>query len=337
LSGPGEIPLLRVRDLVIEFSTEAGVVRAADEISFEVHANETIGLVGESGCGKTVTGLSILGLIPSPPGRIVGGSIQFMGRELVGLPETEMRRIRGRDISMIFQEPMTALNPVFTIGNQMIDVLIRHRKLTRRQARDAAIEMLAKVGLPVPARRVDEYPHQLSGGMRQRVMIAMALSCDPKLLIADEPTTALDVTTQAQVLEQIGKLQDEFHMAVVLITHDLGVVAETCRRAIVMYCGRIVENAAIENLFAAPRHPYTKGLLESIPRIRGDRLDELPIIPGRVPDLLHLPEGCRFADRCPRADALCGEQIPPLAPGGTGDDLVACHHPGPARQTEPVT
>ena len=330
-------PLLKVSDLVIEFSTEDGVVRAVDEISFDVNANETVGLVGESGCGKTVTGLSILGLIPSPPGRIVSGSIQFMGRELVGLPETEMRRIRGHDISMIFQEPMTALNPVFTIGNQMTDVLMRHRKLTRRQARDAAIEMLAKVGLPVPARRVNEYPHQLSGGMRQRVMIAMALSCDPQLLIADEPTTALDVTTQAQVLEQIAKLQDEFHMAVVLITHDLGVVAETCRRAIVMYCGRIVENAAIENLFANPRHPYAKGLLESIPRIRGDRLTELPIIPGRVPDLLHLPAGCRFADRCPRADAICGEQIPLLVPGGTGEDLVACHHPGPARPAEPVT
>jgi oligopeptide/dipeptide ABC transporter ATP-binding protein len=312
-------------------------VRAADEISFDVNANETVGLVGESGCGKTVTGLSILGLIPSPPGRIVSGSIQLMGRELVGLPETEMRRIRGHDISMIFQEPMTALNPVFTIGNQMIDVLMRHRKLTRRQARDAAIEMLAKVGLPVPARRVNEYPHQLSGGMRQRVMIAMALSCDPQLLIADEPTTALDVTTQAQVLEQIAKLQDEFHMAVVLITHDLGVVAETCRRAIVMYCGRIVENAAIENLFATPRHPYAKGLLESIPRIRGDRLTELPIIPGRVPDLLHLPAGCRFADRCPHSDAICDEQIPLLVSGGTGADLVACHHPGPARPAEPVT
>ena len=337
MSGPGEKPLLRVRDLVIEFSTEDGVVRAADEISFDVNANETVGLVGESGCGKTVTGLSILGLIPSPPGRIVSGSIQFMGRELVGLPETEMRRIRGHDISMIFQEPMTALNPVFTIGNQMTDVLMRHRKLTRRQARDAAIEMLAKVGLPVPARRVDEYPHQLSGGMRQRVMIAMALSCDPQLLIADEPTTALDVTTQAQVLEQIAKLQDEFHMAVVLITHDLGVVAETCRRAIVMYCGRIVENAAIENLFANPRHPYAKGLLESIPRIRGDRLTELPIIPGRVPDLLHLPAGCRFADRCPRAMQYAVNRYALLVPGGTGEDLVACHHPGPARPEEPVT
>ncbi len=327
-------PLLSVKDLVIEFSTENGVVRATDRISFDVYPNETVGIVGESGCGKTVTGLSILGLIPSPPGRIESGSITMMGRELVGLPENELREIRGRDISMIFQEPMTALNPVFTVGNQMCDVLMRHRGLTRRQARDGAIEMLAKVGIPVPAKRIDEYPHQLSGGMRQRVMIAMALSCGPKLLIADEPTTALDVTTQAQVLEQISKLQQEFHMAVVLITHDLGVVAETCDRAIVMYCGRIVESAPIEHLFANPRHPYTKGLLESIPRIRADRLEELPIIPGRVPDLLHLPPGCRFADRCPRADARCNEQQATLVPVGMGGDLVACHHPYSVGQEE---
>ena len=329
-----ETPLLRVRDLIIEFATENGVVRAADKISFDVHENETIGLVGESGCGKTVTGLSILGLIPSPPGRIAGGSMKFMGRELVGLKDREMREIRGRDISMIFQEPMTALNPVFTIGNQMADVLMRHRGLTQRQARTAAIEMLAKVSIPVPGKRIDEYPHQLSGGMRQRVMIAMALSCDPKLLVADEPTTALDVTTQAQVLEQISKLQAEFRMSVVLITHDLGVVAETCRRAIVMYCGRIVENAAIDDLFTSPRHPYTKGLLDSIPRIRRHRLAELPIIPGRVPDLLHLPCGCRFAERCSRADALCAEQAPALVPAEKTSNLFACHHPVPEMPVE---
>jgi len=333
----GEVqPLLSVRDLVIEFTTENGVVRAGDGVSFDVHENETIGIVGESGCGKTVTGLAILGLIPSPPGRVASGSIRFMGRELVGLPDAQMRSIRGRDISMIFQEPMTALNPVFTVGNQMTDVLRRHRGLTRRQARNAAIEMLAKVGIPAPTRRIDEYPHQLSGGMRQRVMIAMALSCDPKLLIADEPTTALDVTTQAQVLEQIAKLQAEFRMSVVLITHDLGIVAETCRRAIVMYCGRIVENAAIERLFAAPRHPYAKGLLESIPRLRRERLDELPIIPGRVPNLLHLPPGCRFAARCPHADGLCTDQSPPLAPAGPHGDFVACHHPVSGRRVEPA-
>ncbi|MAF82586.1 MAG: peptide ABC transporter ATP-binding protein [Chromatiales bacterium] len=332
-----ETPLLSVQNLIIEFATENGVVRATDNISFDIFPNETVGIVGESGCGKTVTGLSILGLIPSPPGRIVGGSIKFMGRELVGLAENEMRKIRGCRISMIFQEPMTALNPVFTVGNQMTDVLMRHHGLTRRQARDSAIEMLAKVGIPAPAKRIDEYPHQLSGGMRQRVMIAMALSCDPKLLIADEPTTALDVTTQAQVLEQISKLQAEFHMAVVLITHDLGVVAETCRRAIVMYCGRIVENTSIEHLFTNPRHPYAKGLLDSIPQIRSRRLEELPIIPGRVPDLLHLPPGCRFAARCPRADELCNEQIPTLSPAGTHADRVACHHPYAAEPAGPAS
>jgi oligopeptide/dipeptide ABC transporter ATP-binding protein len=228
---------------------------------------------------------------------------------------------------MIFQEPMTALNPVFTLGSQMIDVLVRHRGLTRRQARAAAIEMLAKVGIPVPAKRVDEYPHQLSGGMRQRVMIAMALSCDPKLLIADEPTTALDVTMQAQVLEQINRLQDELQMAVVLITHDLGVVAETCQRSIVMYCGGIVENAPIEQMYAEPRHPYTAGLLNAIPKIRDTRLSELPIIPGRVPDLLCLPQGCRFADRCGRAGPECRESVAPLVWDSVTDSAVACHHP----------
>ncbi|MFQ5634630.1 MAG: ABC transporter ATP-binding protein [Gammaproteobacteria bacterium] len=321
-------PVLSVQDLVVEFRTENGVVRAVDHVSFDVYPNETVGLVGESGCGKTVTGLSLLGLIPSPPGRIVGGRILLEGRDLTALSEAELRQVRGGDISMIFQEPMTALNPVFTIGNQMTDVLTFHRRLTRRQARAAAIEMLDRVGIPAPDQRIDEYPHQLSGGMRQRVMIAMALSCDPKLLVADEPTTALDVTTQAQVLEQINKLQEEFHMAVILITHDLGVVAETCRRGIVMYCGRIIESASIDKLFARPLHPYTHGLLDSIPRIRGDRVAELPIIPGRVPDLLHLPDGCRFADRCDRVGVRCRQESPVLGSYEQSTDLVACHTPG---------
>ena len=319
-------PLLAVSDLVIEFDTEAGVLRAVDGVSFQLYPTETVGLVGESGCGKTVTGLSLLGLIPSPPGRIARGSIELSGRDLTRCSDAEMRDVRGRDISMIFQEPMTALNPVFTIGNQMVDVLRRHRGLTKRQARSAAIEMLDKVGIPVPRKRIDEYPHQLSGGMRQRVMIAMALSCDPKLLIADEPTTALDVTTQAQVLEQINRLQEEFRMAVLLITHDLGVVAEACNRAMVMYCGNIVESAPIDKLFATPHHPYTAGLLASIPRVREEHRENLPTIPGRVPDLLHLPAGCRFADRCGRAGPECTASQPELHEIEASRD-VACYHP----------
>jgi len=320
-------PVLRVRDLSIEFATEEGIVPAVDRVSFDVLPNETLGLVGESGCGKTVTGLSILRLIPMPPGRIAGGSIELNGRDLVPLSAREIEDVRGRDISMIFQEPMTALNPVFTIGSQMVDVLRRHRDLSRREARAVAAEMLAKVNIPEPASRLDDYPHQLSGGMRQRVMIAMALSCKPQLLIADEPTTALDVTTQAQVLEQIRALQAEFRMAVILVTHDLGVVAETCRRAVVMYCGSIVESGTVEELFGHPRHPYTAGLLASIPRLRRERLPELPVIPGRVPDLLALPTGCRFADRCPRVQDRCRVERPPLVAAGSGGSQVACHDP----------
>jgi oligopeptide/dipeptide ABC transporter ATP-binding protein len=318
-------PLLEVRDLVVEFATPQGTVRAVDGVSFDVHTGETLGIVGESGCGKTVTGLALLGLIPSPPGRIAGGSIRLAGRELVGLSEDELRNIRGSDVSMIFQEPMTALNPVFTVGSQMTDVLRRHKQLSPGQARREAIDMLGKVGIPAAAKRIDEYPHQLSGGMRQRVMIAMALSCGPRLLVADEPTTALDVTTQAQVLELMNALQEEFHMAVILVTHDLGVVAETCGRALVMYCGKVVERAPIEQLFAGPRHPYTHGLLASIPRIRPDKVRRLPTIEGRVPDLLHLPSGCRFAERCDRATDQCRGSEPTL----TGDErgAYACFHP----------
>ncbi len=320
-------PILSVRDLVVEFRTEHGVVRAVDRVSFDVFPNETVGLVGESGCGKTVTGLAILGLIPSPPGRIASGSIRLAGRELVGLPESELRQLRGRDMAMVFQEPMTALNPVFTVGNQMMDILRRYKGLSRSQARAAAIELLAKVGIPAPAQRIDEYPHQLSGGMRQRVVIAMALSCDPKLIVADEPTTALDVTTQAQVLEQIVRLQQEFRMAMVLVTHDLGVVAETCQRALVMYCGRVAEQADIGPLFAHPRHPYTAGLLRSLPRVGEAEKQDLAVIPGMVPDLLDLPAGCRFAERCPRRDARCDGELPDLDGDAASPARVACFHP----------
>ena len=320
-------PLLSVRNLIIEFTTRYGPVRAVDGISFDVYPNETLGIVGESGCGKTVTGLSLLRLIPSPPGRIVAGEILLEGRDLTKLSENEMQSLRGDEISMIFQEPMTALNPVLTVGTQMVDVLTRHRPLTRKQAKIEAIEMLSKVGIPAPNKRINEYPHEMSGGMRQRVMIAMALSCSPKLLIADEPTTALDVTTQAQVLEQIVELQDEFQMAVILITHDLGVVAETCQRALVMYCGEIIERADIDSLFEKPQHPYSRGLLDSIPKLRAEKLDELPIIPGMVPDLLHLPAGCRFADRCSRVTDECRLQRPHLDAQASGPSAVACFNP----------
>jgi oligopeptide/dipeptide ABC transporter ATP-binding protein len=320
--------LLTVRDLAVEFRTMDGRVRAVDGVNFEMFPSETLGLVGESGCGKTVTGLSLLRLVPSPPGRYVAGEIHFGGRDLLRLPERDMRDIRGRDIAMIFQEPMTALNPVFTIGSQMTEVLRRHKALGRQQAREEALALLQRVEIPEAERRIDEYPHQLSGGQRQRVMIAMALSCGPKLLVADEPTTALDVTTQAQVLEEIKALQAEMRMAMILITHDLGVVAETCQRAIVMYCGVIVETGATSSLFSRPHHPYTAGLLNSIPRIREQKLPELPVIPGRVPDLQCLPAGCRFADRCPRVREECRVSEPKLAPTADGGH-VACFNPHP--------
>ncbi len=320
-------PLLEVENLVVEFVTDAGLVRAVDGVSFSVNAGETVGLVGESGCGKTVTGLALLGLVPSPPGRVVSGHIRLQGQELLELDDRAMRRIRGSRISMIFQEPMTALNPVFRVGNQMIDVLRRHQNLTRRQARAAAIEMLAKVGIPAPERRINDYPHQLSGGMRQRVMIAMALSCSPQLLVADEPTTALDVTTQAQVLELMNGLQQEFGMAMILITHDLGVVAKSCSEAVVMYSGKVVEQAPVTELFERPRHPYTSGLLASIPRVRDEQLKQLPVIEGMVPDPLHLPAGCRFAERCDKANQQCLLSQPQLKAIGHAHGKVACYVP----------
>ncbi|HUJ59574.1 MAG TPA: ABC transporter ATP-binding protein [Kofleriaceae bacterium] len=318
-------PVLEIRELVTEFRTEHGAVRAVDGISFDVPARGMLGLVGESGSGKSVTALSIMRLV-APPGRIASGAIRYAGKDLVSLPERDMRAIRGNRIAMIFQEPMTSLNPVFTVGDQVGEAVRLHQGKSRREARAIAIEMFAKVGIPSPDDRVDAYPHQLSGGMRQRVMIAMALACKPDLLIADEPTTALDVTIQAQILELLDQLQRELGMSVLLITHDLGVVAETCDEVVVMYAGRIVERAATETLFAAPRHHYTQGLLRSAPSY-GEaaahaRLQE---IPGMVPALHELPRGCKFVDRCPAAQQRCRDEEPALVE--LGASRVRCHFP----------
>lgn len=305
-------PLLSVRDLAVEFRTDKGPARAINGVSFDVYPGETLAIVGESGCGKSVSSLAIMGLIPSPPGKIVAGSIRYQGQELVGLDEKAYRRLRGSQISMIFQEPMTALNPVLKISTQMIDVIRNHQSLSRKEAKQHAIEMLSKVGIPAPEKRVDDYPHQLSGGMRQRVMIAMALSCHPSLLLADEPTTALDVTIQAQVMREMVRLKQELEMAMILVTHDLGVVAESCDRVVVMYCGEVVEQGTVDAIFANPQHPYTRGLLESVPKVREHKIRRLPTIEGMVPDLFHLPQGCRFADRCVLASTQCHQHSPEL-------------------------
>ena len=306
--------LLRVENLQTYFFTDAGVLRAVDGVSLRIAPGETLGVVGESGCGKTVTALSILRLVPDPPGRIVGGRVTFEGTELLGLDAERMRKMRGSAISMIFQEPMTSLNPVFTVGDQIAEGVRLHQNLSRRAAWEKAVEMLRLVQMPDPDRRAREYPHQLSGGMRQRVMIAMALACGPRLLIADEPTTALDVTIQAQILELLLRLKEELGMAVMLITHDLGVIADTAQRVVVMYAGRVVEEASVRDLFANPRHPYTQGLLASIPTLEkgaGAR-KRLQAIPGVVPSLLDLPPGCRFSDRCPLAVPECRTAEPEL-------------------------
>jgi peptide/nickel transport system ATP-binding protein len=322
-------PVLEVRDLVTEFRTDAGTVRAVDGVSFEIPARSTLGVVGESGSGKSVTALSIMRLIASPPGRIAAGSIRYAGKDLVTLPGEQMRQIRGNRIAMIFQEPMTSLNPVFTVGDQVAEAVRLHQRRSRADARKAAIEMFRLVGIPSPETRVDSYPHQLSGGMRQRVMIAMALACKPDLLIADEPTTALDVTIQAQILELLRSLQRELGMSILLITHDLGVVAETCDEVVVMYAGRVVERAKTEALFAAPRHHYTAGLLRSVPGYdddgRGRTRGRLTEIPGMVPSLLELPVGCKFVDRCPAAMDRCRREEPALVQ--LGASLVRCHFP----------
>ncbi|MBX3262794.1 MAG: ABC transporter ATP-binding protein [Labilithrix sp.] len=330
-------PLLRVRDLVTSFRTEQGVLRAVDEVSFEVPEGATLGIVGESGCGKSVTALSILRLIPHPQGAIEQGSIELRGKDILRLSEREMQEVRGNEISMIFQEPMTSLNPVYTVGAQIIEAIRLHQKKSRREARQRAIEMLRLVGIPAPETNIDAYPHQLSGGMRQRVMIAMALACEPSLLIADEPTTALDVTIQAQILELIAKLRDKLGMSVVLITHDLGVVAEVASHVVVMYAGRVVERAPVASLFERPRHPYTRGLLRSLPsfEVTGTttvddaprRRARLPVIEGIVPDLMALPAGCRFADRCPMVLEACRADEPTLDPvAGDPKHLSRCVH-----------
>jgi oligopeptide/dipeptide ABC transporter ATP-binding protein len=309
--------LIELRDLKTYFYTEDGVVKAVDGVSFSIERQKTLGVVGESGCGKSVTALSIMGLVPQPPGKIVGGSIVYWRNgqpiELTKLDPKgkEYRSIRGNEIAMIFQEPMTSLNPVYTIGNQIMEAIMLHQRVGKREARARAIEMLRAVGIPSPEQRVDEYPHQLSGGMRQRAMIAMALSCNPHLLIADEPTTALDVTIQAQILDLIRKLQREFHMALMMITHNLGVIAEMADDVVIMYMGKVVEEAPVRQIYRTPTHPYTIGLMESIPALTRKK-ERLKPIKGMVPDPYNLPKGCPFEPRCPEAMEICREQMPPL-------------------------
>jgi len=317
--------LLEIQGLATEFATDDGIVRAVDGVDLTIGRGETLGVVGESGCGKSVTALSVMKLIPMPPGRIAAGRILWQGRDLVPLGNRAMRALRSKEIAMVFQEPMTSLNPAYTVGDQIGEVLRLHEGLGRREALERTIEMLRLVRIAHPERRVHDYPHHFSGGMRQRVMIAMALACKPKLLIADEPTTALDVTIQAQILELIGELKAKLGMAVMLITHAMGVIAETAQRVVVMYAGRVVEEAPVATLFAAPRHPYTQGLIRSIPRLgvgAGER-KRLDAIPGAVPSLHALPPGCRFAPRCPHARAACAAAVPALREVAPGQ-RVAC-------------
>jgi len=314
--------LLEVEDLRTHFAVDGGEFRAVDGVSFSVGSGRTLAIVGESGCGKSVTSLSIMGLVPSPPGRIAGGAVRFAGRDLTQVTAAELRDLRGNRLAMIFQEPMTSLNPAFTIGEQIMEGLVRHKNLSRTEARTRAIEMLRRVNIPAPERRVDDYPHKLSGGMRQRAMIAMALACDPELLIADEPTTALDVTVQAQILDLLRALQRDFGTAILLITHDLGVVAEMADDVVVMYAGQVVEQAPVAALFDQPQHPYTIGLLGSVPRLDREQ-ERLDAIDGSVPDPLRLPPGCRFSPRCPFVIDRCRVEPPALADVGT-DHRVAC-------------
>lgn len=317
-------PLLSVRNLRTYFYTEDGIVKAVDGVDFDVYEGETLGIVGESGSGKSVTSLSIMRLL-DPKGKIEEGSeIIFNGKNLLSLSEDEMRKIRGNEIAMIFQEPMVALNPVFTIGEQIMEAILLHQDVDRKTARHMAIEMLKKVGIPEPEKRVDEYPHELSGGMRQRAMIAMALSCRPKLLIADEPTTALDVTIQAQILELMKELQKEYGMAIILITHDVGVIAENADRVVVMYGGKVMESADVYTVFKKPKHPYTWGLLNAIPRLDIEQ-ERLYSIPGMVPDPLHFPPGCRFSNRCEFKENRCEIEMPDLVQVEPGH-MVRCFY-----------
>ncbi len=324
---PGAQPLLSVRDLRTHFFNEDGVTRAVDGVSFEIAPGETLGIVGESGCGKSVTALSVLRLLPAKLGRTVGGSISFEGRNLLDVPEDEMRSVRGNSIAMIFQEPMTSLNPVLTVGHQIAESIRIHQGKTSEEARARAGDMLELVKIPDARKRLDDYPHQFSGGMRQRVMIAMALACNPRLLVADEPTTALDVTIQAQILKLMLELKERTGAAVILITHDLGVVAETCQRVMVMYAGKKIEEASVEDLFDRPAHPYTRGLMASIPRLnkRLGAKPRLSEIPGMVPNLREPIAGCAFAPRCAHATERCRAEAPELRPVEPGH-VAACHY-----------
>ena len=325
-NGQGRAPILEVRDLEVEFSVDDGKIKVLDGVSFKVAPGQTLGIVGESGCGKSVTSLAIMGLLPRPHGQVVAGSIRFQGEELLSLPPDQMYKVRGNRISMIFQEPMTALNPVQTVGTQLMEVFSLHRPdFSKAERKEAAIAMLQKVGIPEPAQRFAVYPHNLSGGMRQRVMIAMALACEPDLLICDEPTTALDVTIQAQILDLMKALQAQTGMAIIFITHDLGVVAELCDEVVVMYAGRAVERADIFELFDHPRHPYTHGLMASIPRLEDVPKSLLKTIKGQVPALHEMPAGCRFSNRCPHATEICVGTIP-VTEQLSERHAVACHH-----------
>jgi peptide/nickel transport system ATP-binding protein/oligopeptide transport system ATP-binding protein len=321
-------PLLEIRNLKTYFDVRGGVLKAVDDLSIAIDAGETLGLVGESACGKSVTASSVMRLVPIPPGRIAGGEILFEGTDLLQLRESEMRKVRGKSISMIFQEPMTSLNPVFPVGDQVSEVITLHEKLSAREARDRVIEAFRLVRIPAPESRIDDYPHQMSGGMRQRVMIAMALACNPRLMIADEPTTALDVTIQAQILELMNQLKTETGASILFITHDLGVIAEMAQKVAVMYAGKIMEVADVDTLFADPKHPYTVGLMSSIPVLGiGKRQQRLSTIPGVVPSLFSLGEGCLFHDRCVDVFEPCDRVAPPMVGFGNGH-IVRCHKYG---------